>query len=130
MLAVDTNILVRLAVRDDAAQVERIRAAVQGQRLFISLSVLLETEWVLRSTFKLPPAELTRILAIICGLPRAVVEQAERVRHALDDLQHGLDFADALHLRSAVDCSAFLTFDRKLLRRAADAFGGTPVREP
>ena len=38
--------------------------------------------------------------------------------HALDWMSEGMDFADALHLAKAGHCDVFLSFDRKLAKRA------------
>lgn len=126
MLAVDTNVLVRLAVDDDAGQTARARAALAGRRFFVSTTVLLETEWVLRRLYRLDRPALLRTLRAIAGQESSVLENADRVRTALDDFERGLDFADALHLRATPDGATFLTFDRAL----AAASDGVPVREP
>jgi predicted nucleic-acid-binding protein len=54
MIGLDTNVLVRFLVRDGEEQFERAsklirRRAQDGQPVRISLLVLLETEWVLRT---------------------------------------------------------------------------------
>jgi predicted nucleic-acid-binding protein len=49
MLAVDTNVVVRYLTADDPEQFARAVAVVEGAETFVSLTVLLETEWVLRS---------------------------------------------------------------------------------
>ena len=51
MVGIDTNVLVRFLVRDDGAQFEKARRLIKreigaGADLFVSLMVLLETEWV------------------------------------------------------------------------------------
>lgn len=56
MVAVDTNVLVRLLVNDDARQARRARALFEREEIFISPTVLLESEWVLRSAYGLAPA--------------------------------------------------------------------------
>jgi predicted nucleic-acid-binding protein len=48
MIAVDTNIIIRLAMRDDEAQYQKVIVLLN----FISRTVQLETEWVLRSRYK------------------------------------------------------------------------------
>ena len=52
MRAIDTNVLVRLIVRDDSAQVERAEAFV-AQGAWVSQLVLAETVWVLDSVYGL-----------------------------------------------------------------------------
>ncbi len=49
MISVDTNILVRYVTRDDPVQERQARRLVEANDIHVSLSVLLETEWVLRS---------------------------------------------------------------------------------
>lgn len=48
MIAVDTNVLVRIVTRDDKGQARRAVRALRGKQLFVAKTVLLETEWVLR----------------------------------------------------------------------------------
>ena len=62
MLGLDTNVLVRYLVRDNEAQFERarrlIRRTAAAEGVFVSLLVLQETEWVLRSRYDLSKAEI------------------------------------------------------------------------
>jgi predicted nucleic-acid-binding protein len=51
MFAVDTNIVVRYLVNDSAAQAARARRLVEREDIFVPLTVLLETEWVLRGVY-------------------------------------------------------------------------------
>ena len=60
-IAIDTNVLVRLLVRDDEAQyaaAQRLvdQAAAAVEPVLIVLGDLRETEWVLRSRYKLDQA--------------------------------------------------------------------------
>ena len=56
MIALDTNVLVRLVTGDDAAQAKRAAARIDtGDAFFVSLTVALELEWVLRGAYKLAP---------------------------------------------------------------------------
>ena len=52
MIAFDTNLLVRLAVNDDEYQADIAEQLINNSEVFISRTVLLETEWVLRSVYK------------------------------------------------------------------------------
>lgn len=49
MIALDTNILVRFFVRDDEGQALKARALIAASQVLILTTVLMETEWVLRS---------------------------------------------------------------------------------
>ena len=118
MIGIDTNLLVRLLVRDDATQARRVRKLVENNGIFIPKSVLLETEWVLRYTYEFDRAAVNHALRKVCGLPQVVVEDTLTVQKALSWHAKGLDFADALHLASSQETQAFYSFDRSLLRKA------------
>jgi predicted nucleic-acid-binding protein len=129
MLAVDANVVVRYLVADDPAQFARAVAVVEGAETFISLTILLETEWVLRSVYRYTPAQIVEALRGFAGLPLVSIENADLVSIALGWVENGVDFADALHLAQALSCEAFISFDQHLVRRAA-SLGDVPVRLP
>jgi predicted nucleic acid-binding protein len=62
-------------------------------------------------------------------LSKVMIEDAGLAAQALDWLEGGMDFADALHLAKAAGCEAFVTVDRTLLR-AATALNAVPARLP
>ena len=53
MIAIDTNILVRLVTRDDDAQAKRAAALFEREAIYVGKTVLLETEWVLHFSYEL-----------------------------------------------------------------------------
>ena len=124
MRAVDTNVVVRYLTGDDPEQAARARAAVDAGRIFASTTVLLESEWVLRSVYGFDRREVMAALRGFAGLPGVSVEAPSLLAEALAHAEAGMDFADALHLGAAADCEAMLTFDRQLIDAARD----TPVR--
>jgi predicted nucleic-acid-binding protein len=117
--AVDTNVIVRFLTGDDPAQTAKARKLVEGGGIFVSTSVLLETEWVLRSGYGFATERLIRALRDFAGLPGITLEDPRLAARALDWAEQGLDFADALHLGGAQGCTAFMSFDRKLAKLAA-----------
>jgi len=121
MIAVDTNVLVRFLVRDDAGQATRAAELIRSGEIWISKTVLLETEGVLRSLYDFAPQALAGALRALAGLGTVRLEDPGVVAKALDWFERGLDFADALHLASAGNARQFATFDRKLARQARDA---------
>ena len=129
MLANDTNIVVRYLTGDHPEQSTRARAAIDGQEVFVGVTVLLEVEWVLRSAYGFRPSDVINALRAFGGLPTVNMEDAPIIATALDLAQQGMDFADALHLARASHCEAFLTFDRELAKVARSA-GHEGVREP
>lgn len=118
MLAVDTNLIVRLLANDNAAQTRRAAALFANEQIYLSKTVLLESEWVLRFSYELPPQIILQALRSLVGLPNVVLEQQREIAEALDGFQQGLDFADALHLAGSRRAGRFATFDKKLLKRA------------
>lgn len=132
MLAVDTNVLVRLVTRDDPDQAQRARALFERERLWISRTVLLETEWVLRYSYLLERSTIVLALRGILGLNNIEVESPLTVARALDWFEAGLDFADALHLAAGRHTDGFVSFDQRLIKRAArlEATESIPVRPP
>lgn len=120
MLAIDTNLVVRYLVDDHPEQCARARRLIDRNEVFFCSTVMLETEWVLRSAYGYSPDRCADALAAFAGLPQVVVEDRLLVATALDWMRQGLDFADALHLAKSGDCEAFVTFDRALVKAAAD----------
>jgi len=116
MLAVDTNVIVRLLAGDDATQSPQARLVFSQNEVLIMTTVLLETEWVLRRVYQHDRRALSGMLRALMGLPNVRLENAERVAFALDRLEAGADFADALHLSGAGDADAFATFDRACVK--------------
>lgn len=128
MLAIDTNLVVRYLTGDHPEQSARARAIIDGEAVFVAVTVVLEAEWVLRSAYGFQPADVTRALKAFGGLPTVTIEDAALVSAALDLAENGMDFADALHLVLSGHCDSFVTFDRKFVK-AAKAAGYDYIRE-
>ena len=121
MESIDTNVLVRLVVRDDGAQARRaegvFRRALESEGVRISPLVLAETVWVLRSGYKFDRASIVEVLRRLLEIEGVSVEGEPDVRAALAAFETGTaDFADYLILESARRASALplWTFDEKL----------------
>jgi predicted nucleic acid-binding protein len=121
MIAVDTNIVVRYLTGDHPRQSNTARALIGGNDVFLSRTVMLECEWVLRSVYGYSPPEVCGALRAFAGLPRVSVEDLGMVVQALDLSENGVDFADALHLVAAGHCETFATFDQAFVKRAKQA---------
>ena len=119
MIALDTNVLVRMFVDDDVAQTQRVRELLDSRTLLILPTVLLEAEWVLRGAYELDPSRIASMLRALFGLPNVKIANIEAVGQALAWFEAGLGFADALHLALAAEADeGFATFDKRLERRA------------
>jgi predicted nucleic-acid-binding protein len=129
VLAVDTNILVRYVTRDDTKQSPRAKRLVDNNNIFVATTVLLETEWVLRSGYRFSPTEIVMALRLFAGLPRVTLEEPVLANQAFNWLERGMDFADAVHLAKTEGCEAFVSFDRRLAATARRV-GAIPVRAP
>lgn len=129
MLAIDTNLIVRYLVGDDPEQAARARRLIDNNDVFVCTTVVLETEWALRSAYGCSPARYAKALAEFAGLPRVTLEDSPAVAKALGWMQQGMDFADGLHLAKAEGCEAFISFDEALVK-AANSLAGIKVRAP
>jgi predicted nucleic-acid-binding protein len=119
MRALDTNLLARLLLRDDAVQHQRVKALLQTGQIFTApVTVLLELVRVLEVN-DCSPLEIERGMLLLLGLPNFKPAQADAVRAALRAYAQGVDFADALHLALSSGDEAFISFDEGFVRKAA-----------
>jgi predicted nucleic-acid-binding protein len=130
VIAIDTNVVVRFLTRDDPVQAARARALIGTGSVLALQTVILETEWVLRTQYRFDRGAIARGLRQLLGLPGVTVEKPEAVAQALDLHHQGFDFADALHLASSRGADAFATFDHALRRRARHVPDLMPVVAP
>ncbi len=75
MRAIDTNIVIRYLTGDDPDQTMKARAVVEAGQLFVSTTVLLECEWVLRSVYNFSRQEVIAALQAFLGLPGVTIQQ-------------------------------------------------------
>jgi len=121
MIGLDTNILVRYLVNDDATQYEQAtavidQAAADQEPCFISIATLLETLWVLRGTYKVSRADILRTVSALIASDLIVLMDEELVAAAVDiSRTHNCDLPDALiaEMGRHAGCRHTLTFDKK-----------------
>src|ERR1035438_7862788 len=121
MIAVNSNLLVRLITQDDAKQCAAARSLLAAETIWIAKTVLLETAWVLRSFYGFDENSIRDAFDKLLGLENVHVEDEPAVAGPLALTVHGLGFADALHLSSRPPGVMFLSFDRSFVRRAKRA---------
>ena len=131
MIALDTNVLARYFVASSDAPSQKQSAAARkllesGKSLFVSKTVVLELEWVLRGYYKSPQEDVLAVLAHLLAMPNLEVEDRVAVELATTALGDGFDFADALHHASSRHCSSMATFDDKKFARGASAKSWKP----
>ena len=118
MIALDTNILARYLLKDDAEQFERARALIEGaERITTPVTVLLELTWVLEVSDCSRP-EIARAFRLLVGLPNFTIRALDSLLYALRWYEDGMDFADALHLALSASDEGLVTFDKSLSRKA------------
>lgn len=124
MIGVDTNVLVRFLVRDDEPQFQRalklIRREISaGRQVLVSLLVLLETEWVLRSRYSFKKEEIVNVFSGLLEAADIQFEDEPTVEEALFVWKdYGVGFADCLvsARNRRLGCTSTATFDAKASR--------------
>ncbi len=122
MIALDTNVLVRLVTRDDEAQARRAKAvfdkhAGEDGGLFVADIVLVELCWTLATCYGLAGADIARTVRALLDNASIALESRVAVQSALASFEAGsADFPDCLIVAKAhgADCSQTLTFDRRM----------------
>jgi predicted nucleic-acid-binding protein len=97
VIAVETNVVVRLLVGDDPKQSRAAKALFEHEIVWISRTVLLETAWVLDSVYGIEDRQVAATRRGLLGLEQVKVEDGEGVRLALAWAAEGMDLADAIH---------------------------------
>jgi predicted nucleic-acid-binding protein len=119
MLAVDTNVLVRLLARDDADQVSAAEAFV-SRGAWVSHLVLAETFWVLDSVYDLTRAQIATAIEMLLNHRELSLQDADVVTAALDHYRRrpAVDFSDCLVLEIARKAGHLpvATFDRNFAK--------------
>jgi len=123
MIAVDTNILIRLIV-DDPGQVKQVETARRHVKkegaVFIPQVVQVETVWVLESAYKLPRKQISPVLEHLHNNAAFTLQNRTSFHQAMELYMKGnADFSDYLILaESQREKLKLLTFDKKLGKQA------------
>jgi predicted nucleic-acid-binding protein len=121
MIAVDTNVLVRLLTADDPIQEAASRALFARESTWIARTVLLETGRVLRSLYGFEEGAIRDAFRKLLGLENVKAEDESAVAAALELTAKGIEFADAMHLSSRPPDASFVSFDRAFVQSARRA---------
>lgn len=124
MLGLDTNILVRYLVRDDEGQFEKAERLIhsetaESEPVFVSLLVLLEMEWVLRSRYGLSKTEILETVSALLDIDELAWEDEPSIESALFSWKNSTaDFADCLidARNRRLGCRGTATFDLRALK--------------
>ena len=120
MASLDTNVLLRFLLQDDAAQAAAARRLIRaagesGVGLYVPVSVALELEWVLRSRFKMAKPAVVQTFCALLETVELHFAASGALEWALNRYEEtGADFADCLHaaLAMAVGEQPLWTFDK------------------
>jgi len=119
MIAIDTNVLVRILV-EDTGQIEQTKRARElvktAQKVYITQIVQVECSWVLAKVYKIGKADLLEVLEHLLVNPDYVLQNNESFQTAVTLFrQSQADFADCLILtESQYAKTALYTFDKRL----------------
>lgn len=119
MISVDTNLLARLLLKDDAEQFKRALAILAShEQVFIPITVILELGWLLRGRGSSHAEVVASLRAILC-MPQVSAQHHESLHRALNWANDGIGIADAIHVSLSERALAFVTFDKSLARQAS-----------
>ncbi|MBN9221832.1 MAG: type II toxin-antitoxin system VapC family toxin [Mesorhizobium sp.] len=119
-VGIDTNVLLRMVLNDDAEQ--RASAIAFGKGLtektpgFVSLIVLVEFSWSLISRYRMPKEQVLAAIQRLLKIRTLVFEDFDAIVIALERSNAPqVDFADALIAEHNLNlgCSHTVTFDRR-----------------
>jgi len=124
MRAIDTNVLVRLIARDDAAQTALAETFIE-KGAWVPLLALVETAWVLDAVYERTADQIATCVDMLLSHERLVIERGEIVEAALGQFRAKpkVGFSDCLMLEVARGAGhlPFGTFDKALARREGTA---------
>ena len=124
MQALDTNLLVRLFVNDDAAQAAKVRSlldrhAAEDAAFWVADTVLVELAWTLERVYERSRADIAAALQALGSNATLQLESPTAVAQACALYAAGTaDFADCLLCTKAgaAGCDRVRSFDRKMRR--------------
>ncbi len=114
-VAVDTNVLLRAAVRDDKAQAEIAAKLLRNSELIaVALPALCELVWVLRRVYGFKAAEVADTIRALTSANN-VETDVPAVEAGLAMLDAGGDFADGVIAYEGrwLGAETFVSFDRR-----------------
>jgi len=118
MISVDTNVIIRFLTHDDERQYKKSFTLFNKQEIFISDTVILETEWVLRYAYKFSSNEICNAFVNLFGLKNIHLSNPTFIAQALEWHKHGMDFSDAMHLTQCQQFEKLYSFDKKFISKA------------
>ena len=125
MISLDTNVLVRYAIRDDPQQTScadtLIDSLTPDDPALVTHIVLVELWWVLTRSYNKTTQQAASFIDKLLDVETIYVQDADLVTDALQAvIEKHADFADALivAVSTAQGCTQTRTFDTKAVDRA------------
>jgi len=124
VIGLDTNVLVRFIIHDDASQTADALAVMRRltpmEPGFVSHVVLAELWWVLGRSYRVEQKLRCSFVADLLDTAEIRIEDSDTVRKALADAQAGADLADALIFQcsASAGCLTTITFDNGAVKKA------------
>jgi predicted nucleic-acid-binding protein len=132
VIGLDTNVLLRLFDKTDAAQTARAESAVRAQQIggcYLNAIVLSELVWVLARAYKYTRVQISERIELVFEAPEFTIQYADEAARALACYQKGpAGFTDyfVAEINRFAGCSKTLTFDAKA-RKAVELFVAPPT---
>ena len=120
MIAVDTNVIIRLLTHDDEVQYHQSLEIFTKNEIMLLDTVILETEWVLRFAYSFDSTAVSNAFTKLFGLPNIHSSNPDFVAQAIKWHSSGMDFADAFHLAQCENINRFFTFDNKFINNSKE----------
>ena len=132
MIGLDTNILARYYIQDEAdkeaeKQHKSARKLMEsGVPLMVCKTVILEFEWVMRGYYQFNSSDVGAVFQHLLSLEHVIIEDYASIQQAIANFKIGFDFADALHHASYKNCASVASFDDKKFAKRAKRIGLMP----
>lgn len=132
MIALDTNILLRLLLEDDDKQTPIARKLISNNLCFVSDTVILEVSWVLLKSLKMPRMTVHDTLLALMSSENLSFDDRSRLETSLYRFGQGMDLPDAMHLMraEAVNATSLATFDQAFIKAAQSVLTPVSVTHP
>lgn len=119
MIALDTNLLLRFVLEDDAQLASAARRLIQQSDCWINLVTAAEVGRVLLSVYGSSRDEVVDAMRRLISQPNIEFESEQRLEEALTGVEAGLDWDDALLWAATPPNLTVMTFDKVFAKRAA-----------
>ncbi len=123
MQSVDTNVLARYVLADDPKQTPIARRVI-AEGVYVTLTVALETSWLLGSRAALDRSRIVEVFESLLETDSIQFEGEDHLHWALERYRNGADLADLVHIIASRRTDGFATFEKSMAKRAGT---GCPV---